>query len=293
MITILGATGQVGYRVAERLLKEGRHVRAIGRNTDRLDALASGGAHTVQADLTPAPAASFDGSEAVFAMLPSNPYAEDFVAEQALWGASIVDALRVSEVERIVALSSLGADRLDAPGVIGGLAEQEERLRTLTDRSLHLLRPVSFFENLLPAAQQLTDTGTHVDSVDPHLPIPMIATSDIADAAVRALTDSPWDGVRTQVLLGERDLSYTEATAILGDRLAITAARYERLPYEAMADVLVSIGFSRSYAQLYVDMTRAFNTEELTRDVRRSPDNSTETSFEDFADSIPAPVAVS
>ena len=293
MITILGATGQVGYRVAERLLKEGRHVRAIGRNTARLDALAAGGAHTVQADLTPVPAASFAGSEAVFAMLPSNPYAEDFAAEQAMWGASIVDALRVSEVKRIVALSSLGADRLDAPGVIGCLAEQEERLRTLTDRSLHLLRPVSFFENLLPAAQQLTDSGTHVDSVDPHLPIPMIATSDIADAAVRALTDSPWDGVRTQVLLGERDLSYAEATAILGDRLAITAARYERLPYEAMADVLVSIGFSRSYAQLYVDMTRAFNTEELTRDVRRSSDNSTDTSFEEFADSIPAPAAVS
>ncbi|MCZ4521866.1 NAD(P)H-binding protein [Rhodococcus ruber] len=293
MITILGATGQVGYRVAERLLKEGEQVRAIGRNTDRLDALAAGGAHAIQADLTPALAASFTGSEAVFVMLPSNPYAEDFAAEQAMWGASIVEALRVSEVERIVALSSLGADRLDAPGVIGCLAEQEERLRTSTDRSLHLLRPVSFFENLLPAAQQLTDSGTHVDSVDPHLPIPMIATSDIADAAVRALTDSPWDGVRTQVLLGERDLSYAEATAILGDRLAITEARYERLPYEAMADVLVSIGFSRSYAQLYADMTRAFNTEELTRDVRRSPDNSTEISFEEFADSIPAPAAVS
>ena len=293
MITILGATGQVGYRVAERLLKEGEQVRAIGRNAERLGALAAVGAHTVQADLTPALAASFTGSEAVFTMLPSNPYAEDFAAEQDKWGTAIVDALRVSEVERIVALSSLGADRLDAPGVIGCLAEQEERLRTLTDRSLHLLRPVSFFENLLPAVEQLTTVGVHVDSVDPHLPIPMIATSDIADAAVRALTDSPGDGVRTQVLLGQRDIGYAEATKVLGNRLGVTAPRYECLSYEAMADVLVSIGFSRSYAQLYVDMTRAFNTEELTRDVRRSPENSTETSFEEFADSISAPAAVS
>ena len=293
MITILGATGQVGFRVAAGLLKEGKHVRAIGRNTDRLDALAARGAHTIQADPTSASASSLAGSEAVFAMVPSNPYAEDFAAEQALWGASIVDAVRVSEVKRIVALSSLGADRLGAPGVIGCLAEQEERLRTLTDRSLHLLRPVSFFENLLPAVRQLTDTGTHVDSVNPHLPIPMIATSDIADAAVRALTDTPWDGVRTQVLLGERDLSFAEATAILADRLAITEARYERLQYDRMADMLVSIGFSRSYAQMYVDMTAAFDTEELTRDVRRSPDNSTETSFEEFAGSITAPTAVS
>lgn len=293
MITILGATGQVGYRVAETLTKAGEQVRAIGRNTDRLNALAAGGAHVVHADIDSALAKSFAGSDAVLAMLPSNPFAVDVVAEQATWGTSIVDALRESEIERIVALSSLGADRSDAPGVIGCLAQQEQRLRTLADRNLHLLRPVSFFENLLPAIEQLMAGGTHVDSVDPDLPIPMIATADIADAAVQALTDSRWTGVHTQMLLGQRDLSYREATQILGNRLGIATARYEQLPYAAMTEMLASIGFSRSYAQLYVDMTRAFNSEELTRHVTRSPQNSTRTSFEDFASSIAAPASVS
>ncbi|MGV8873068.1 MAG: NmrA family NAD(P)-binding protein [Rhodococcus sp. (in: high G+C Gram-positive bacteria)] len=293
MITILGATGQVGYRVAETLLKAGEQVRAIGRNIARLNTLSASGAHTVHADIGSALPDSFAGSDAVFAMLPSNPFAVDFVAEQANWGTSIVDALRESEIETIVALSSLGADRPDAPGVIGCLAEQEQRLRTLADRNLHLLRPVSFFENLLPAIEQLMTSGVHVDSVDPELPIPMIATSDIADAAVQALTGSRWTGVRTQVLLGQRDLSYDEATQILGKRLGLATARYEQLPYDAMAEVLASIGFSRSYAQLYVDMTRAFNSEELTRHVSRSPENSTRTSFEDFARSVAAPAAVS
>lgn len=111
----------------------------------------------------------------------------------------------------------------------------------------------------------------------------MIATADIAAAGVRALTDSTWTGAHTRALLGERDISYTEATTILGRALGVPDARYERAPAATMIEILTSIGFSRSYAQLYVEMTGAFNSGELTAAVPRTGENTTATSFEEYA----------
>lgn len=292
MITIVGATGHVGRQVTTLLVAQGLAVRALGRNTDVLQELSLLGADSVEFTISSELASNLRGSDAVFVMAPSNPFAVDFADDQRELGTAIADAVHASGAQRVVALSSLGADRTDAPGVIGALHEQEERLRALTGVSLHLLRPVSFFENLLAAVDQLTETGTHVDSVDADLPIPMIATADIARAAATALTGPAWSGTRSQPLLGQRDLSYDEATATLGAALGVPAARYQQLDYTDMADVLVSVGFSKSYAEMYVDMTRAFNSQELTGPTPRTPDNTTGTSFEQFVGATFADAAV-
>jgi hypothetical protein len=46
----------------------------------------------------------------------------------------------------------------------------------------------------------------------------------------------------------------------------------------------VQAGLSESFARLYVEMTRAFN--ERTIKPRRTPENTTPTRFEDFADEL-------
>lgn len=47
MITVMGATGNVGRKITERLLKAGEAVRAVGRNHQALDELADAGAEVV------------------------------------------------------------------------------------------------------------------------------------------------------------------------------------------------------------------------------------------------------
>jgi uncharacterized protein YbjT (DUF2867 family) len=48
----------------------------------------------------------------------------------------------------------------------------------------------------------------------PDLKLPMIATRDVGDYAAKRLLDLDSSGKQTRELLGERDLSMTEATAV-------------------------------------------------------------------------------
>lgn len=287
MITIIGASGNVGSKVAKELVDSGHRVRVLGRTAASLNELSERGADVRVGDIADTAwlGEALEGSGAAFAMVPSNPFDQNYAANQERLGESICAALEARAVPTVVTLSSLGADHLDAPGVIGALHRQESRLSALRAR-ITFLRPVSFFENLLPAVEQLTESGTHVDSVKADLPIPMIATADIARVAASALTDPSWSGRVVRNLLGQRDLSYDEATAILGKYLAIDNAAYVQLPYEDMVEVLTGVGFGVDYSRQYVDMTRAFNSSELTDPVPRVPENTTSTSFEQFASSL-------
>ncbi|MCC8927672.1 SDR family oxidoreductase [Rhodococcus sp. I2R] len=122
VITIIGASGHVGGKVAQELVESGHRVRVLGRDAGALDHLVEHGADVRIGDiadttwLTAAP----EGSDAVFAMVPSNPFTGQYSDDQDRLGESVCAALKNSEV-RSVALSSLGADRPDAPGVIGAL----------------------------------------------------------------------------------------------------------------------------------------------------------------------------
>ena len=61
--------------------------------------------------------------------------------------------------------------------------------------------------------------GITADSVTQDLAIPMVATRDVAEVAVRALKARDWKGVVVRELLGQRDLSYAEATHSSDSRL--------------------------------------------------------------------------
>jgi uncharacterized protein YbjT (DUF2867 family) len=225
---------------------------------------------------------AFRDADAIYTLLPTDPRAADFRGEQARQGEAIVKAIRESGVRYVVALSSMGANFSEGNGVIAGLHAQEERLKKIGGINLLLLRPVSFFENFYGSLALIKQEGINGDSVDADLAIPMVATRDIADAAANALKARDWKGVVVRDLLGPRDISYSEATRILGERIGKPGLQYVQFSYDDQAAALVQAGFSESFARLYVEMTRAFN--EGTIKPTRTHENTTPTRFEDFAD---------
>jgi len=74
MIAVLGATGNTGSVVANRLLSRGEKVRVIGRDANRLTRFVQKGAEAAIADATDASALvkAFDGARAVYALVPPN-----------------------------------------------------------------------------------------------------------------------------------------------------------------------------------------------------------------------------
>lgn len=243
MITVMGATGNVGCKITEALLAAGERVRAVGRNPHALAALADAGADPVAGDVSD-PAfltRAFDGAVAVHTMLPFDPAEPDFRAHQDRLGGAIVAAVRDSGVTYVVAQSSIGADASSGTGFISSLHDQEQRLRELPVNVLYL-RPGLFQETIAAAAEVVESLGFHADAVAPDVPVPMIATRDIAEVAAAALRGRDWRGHQVRELLGPRDLTFTEATRILGAALGRPDLDYVRLPDDQMAAALVEAG---------------------------------------------------
>lgn len=289
MITVMGATGNTGKAITLALLDNGEEVRALGRSAERLTELAEAGAEIRVGDPTDAAflTDAFRGADAVYTLVPADPTASDPVAAAAGLGEAIVEAAAAAEVEYLVALSSLGAESTEDTGFITTLHAQEVRLRALTGTNVLLLRPGLFFESFYPALEVIRHEGVNADAVDPHVRVPMVATRDVAAAAATALSTRDWKGTEHREVLGPRDLSYAEATAILGARIGNPDLPYVQLPYADMAATLVGAGMSERAADLHVRMGRALN-DGTVHSQGRTETSTTPTTFEDFAAELAA-----
>ena len=123
----------------------------------------------------------------------------------------------------------------------------------------------------------------------PHLKLPMIATRDVGVYAAQRLLDLDFSGKQACELLGERDLSMTEATAVIAGGIGKPDLRYEQFPYDQVQQALTQTGFSLRKAAVYIEMFEAINAGLLAAQEPRSPENSAPTSFEKFVQDVFAP----
>lgn len=288
MIAVMGATGNIGRRISEQLLQAGETVRALGRSAEKLAGLERQGAEVLTGDARDAAflTNAFRGSEAIYTLVPPDVQSPDYRKQQDDEGEAITQAIRDSGVRSVVFLSSLGADQPAGTGPIAGLHAQEERLRRLPQVNVLVLRPAYFFENFYATLGLIKHQGINGGAVAPDIRFPMIATRDIADVAAQALHRRDWTGVVVRELLGARDLTFAEATRIFGARIAKPDLQYVQFPYADFTASLVQMGISQNVAGLYAEMTRAINEGKVKSLEGRRPENTTRTTFEEFAESL-------
>jgi uncharacterized protein YbjT (DUF2867 family) len=284
MIAVMGASGNTGGRISEQLLQRGELIRALGRSSQRLATLEGKGADLRIGDAADAAflTSAFRDADAVYTLLPPDPQSLDLRKKWDQQGEAIVKAIRDSGVRYVVFLSSVGADLPEGTGPIAGLHAQEERLRKLPDVNVFILRPASFFENFYAILGLIKHQGINGGAVAPDLRLPMIATRDIADVAARALRARNWTGVVVRELLGAGDLTFAEATRIIGAHIGKPELQYLQFPYADFASSLVQMGISSNMAGLYAEMARAFNDGKIQSLEGRRPENTTPTKFENF-----------
>jgi uncharacterized protein YbjT (DUF2867 family) len=283
MYVITGATGNTGNEIARKLLESGKKVRAIARDKNRLKPLEALGAEIRQGSLDDSNflTDTFEGATAVYAMIPTDPRAENLFAYMDRIGDSIYKASRQAKVPNVVNLSSIGAQLPSGTGPIAGLHRQEERLNQLDANVLHL-RPTFFMENFLVDIPTIREMGIMGSPARPDLIIPMIATQDIGDAAADRLNRLDFKGKTIVDLLGPRDLSFAEAAKILGAAIGKPDLQYVQFSYDDAEKAMTQSGISADIAKKYVEMYRAFN-DGLVKPLPRKPENTTPTTLEEFA----------
>lgn len=284
MIAVMGSTGKTGGAVARRLLAAGRQVRVIGRSAARLQPLVELGATPAAGDVAdPAFLASaFDGADSVYAMIPPDYAQPDPRGYYNRIGESIAAALTRARVERVVFLSSLGAELEAGTGPIAGLHDVEGRLASLGIHVLDL-RPGYFYENLYAAIGQVKQRGVNGGAIEPDAPITMTATGDIGAAAAEELLGAGFRGVGVRELLGPRDYTMVEASRILGQAIGKPDLPYVRIPDEAFAEALTQMGFSKGVAQAMVELSQALSAGRVRSHQGRTPRTTMPTTLETFA----------
>ena len=281
---ILGASGNTGSIIADSLLSKGKKVRVMGRDAGRLQRFVGKGAEAFTADMSDAAALTeaFSGARAAYLILPPAKSRED----QERDSDAIAKAVKESGLRYAVHLSSYGAQVSEGTGPVAGLHSSEQKLNAISGLNVLHLRAAYFMENNLAAIGMIHAMGLIGNALLPDVKLPMIATRDVGDYAAQRLLHLDFSGKQIRELLGERDLSMTEVTAVIGRGIGKPDLSYEQFPYDQVQQVLTQMGVPPKGAALYIEMYKAINAGVLVPLERRLPENTTPTSLENFVQDV-------
>jgi uncharacterized protein YbjT (DUF2867 family) len=225
MFLVTGITGKVGGATARHLLAQGKKVRALVRSREKAAKWADQGVELVEGDWNDSPAIerALKGVEGAFVMLPSVWAPSPDYKEAKGVIANYVEALSKAAPPRVVALSSMGANRTSGVGMITALSLLEQGFRNLT-MPMAFVRAGGFFENFIYGLH-VAQGGTLPVYYNPtHRKSTMVATNDIGAEVATLLTAPPWLGQRV-IELGSM-VSADEVAAQLGEVLKLNVKAF-------------------------------------------------------------------
>ncbi|TCR93210.1 NmrA family NAD(P)-binding protein [Rhizobium sp. BK376] len=257
MFLVMGITGKVGGATAEHLLAQGQKVRALVRNREKASSWADRGVELVDGDWNDAAAIeqALKGAEGAFVMLPSVWAPSPDYKEARGMIANYVAALTNAAPPRVVALSSMGANRTSGLGMITALSLLEQGFRDLTS-PVAFVRAGGFFENFLYGLQ-VAQGGTLPVYYNPtDRKSTMVATKDIGAEVATLLTRPAWTGRRI-IELGSM-VSADQVAGQLGEVLKLDVKAFA-IPRARWAEAFEQFGIPKGHTGPAEEMFEAVN----------------------------------
>jgi uncharacterized protein YbjT (DUF2867 family) len=287
MIVITTPTGQIGHQVLDKVLESGEPIRVIARDPSRLDAHARERVELVTGSHRDGEVVNeaFAGADAVFWLAPPDPHAQSVEAAFVDFVRPACEALKRSDVERVVGVSALGRGTSlarNAGYVTGSLAMDD--LIAATGVSYRALAMPSFMDNILRQAKAIKGQGMFFSPISGDRKMPSVATRDIAAVAAKLLLDDSWSGRRDVPVLGPADISFNDMAQIMSEVLG-RPVRFQQLPGDAFRAGLIERGMSEAMAQGMLDMALAKDAG-LDNAEPRTPESTTPTSFRHWCEEV-------
>jgi uncharacterized protein YbjT (DUF2867 family) len=291
MIVVTGASGRTGGAAAAALLANDEKVRAVGRDTKKLEPLVQNGAEAFVGNVEDVGSMTkaFEGAAAVYLVVPEDTSQPDLRAHQERVTDCFAAALASARVPYVVALSSIGAQHPDKTGPIVGLHNLEQKLNRIPALNVLFLRAAYFMENLFLSIPPLRSMGMLPGGLKGDVQIPWIASKDIGTYAARCLAARDFSGSSVQELQGQRDISMKEAASIVGGAIGKPNLTYMQVPFVMLEPALVQTGLPKSTAALLIEMWEGANAGLIVPIEQRSAKNTTPTTLESFVAEVFAP----
>jgi uncharacterized protein YbjT (DUF2867 family) len=255
MHVVLGATGHIGSTVARSLVDRGEPITVVTRSPEKARAWEADGATTAVVDVHDAEAlrAVLPEGGRLFALNPpADPTQGDTDAEENATGAAITAAIHGAGLERVVALSTYGAQPGERIGDLGTLHRFEQHLADL-DTPLSVVRVAYLLSNWDGLLAPARDAGVLPTMLDERGSIPMVAPVDVGVAVADLLT-RPEPATGLHFVEGPERYSPIDVAqafgAALGRHVEVTIT-----PRDRWVATFREMGFSAEAAESYAGMT--------------------------------------
>jgi uncharacterized protein YbjT (DUF2867 family) len=272
---VVGATSDIGKVVVHQLEDMGHSVRKVSRPLG------------ISIDDEEALLKAFSGADGAYIMIPVDMQAPDLHKREEEIGEKLAKAIQTADIKRVVLLSSLvGLVKPDSARTSAwGAIMMEERLGSLGIQEFLSFRCAFFMENFTKGLGfvEQAKTGSFVAAFRGDVAMPMIASTDIAEKVVEALTTDTLPEVPIRELQGARDYTLAEATHILATALGIPEVKYSQVPIEEAHKTMIAAGVSPSFAEAVMETAKSFNEGNPMALEKRSPENTTRTTLEHWA----------
>ena len=256
MHIILGGTGHIGSATAMTLLRNGEPVTVVTRERAHAEALERAGATIAVVDVH-----DVEGTRAILRTgrraLLLNPPADvrgDSDIEERRTASAIVEAVKGSGLEKVVAVSTYGAQPGERLGDLNVLFEFEVGLRAQAI-PVAINRGAYYFSNWTPQIEAVRKRGTLQSFFPADFLLPMVAPVDLGRAAARRLTESA-DTNGLHHVEGPRQYSARDVADAFATALK-RPVEVEVVPREQWEAAFRAIGFSEAAAHSYARMTGA------------------------------------
>jgi uncharacterized protein YbjT (DUF2867 family) len=254
-ILVTTPTGKIGCRIVSELLAPEFSLRVIAREPQRLAKEIREQVEVIRGSTDDAATLrrALDGVESLFWCVPAESLQETKVEQHyERFACAAWQAIREAGTSRVVTISVGGKGRARQAGPISGLRAMEEILNE-SGAAIRHLRCGFILENFLSQLQSISERGLISYPIPGDTPMPMIAASDVADAALWRLVRRDWNGIEGIALPGAGALSFSQAAAVM-EQILERPVRFQEVTSNQYIGALVGGGASVEYARGQVAM---------------------------------------
>ena len=263
---ITGSIGHISKPIVEGLVKAGHSVTVITSKAENAAKIETLGAKPAVGSVedTDFVTQAFAGADAVYLMIPPKWGVTDWRGFQNEVADNYIAAIKTNAVPYVVMLSSIGAHMGNGAGPVDGLYDLEQKLKTIDDLNVKVLRPSYFMYNLFGMVGMVKGMGMMGSNFGDDKVV-LVHTSDIAEAALQNLMNLDFTGNQIQYIASD-ERTGAEIATVLGEAVGKPETPWIVFSDEQSKQGILQAGLNEEIATGYTTMGKSIRNGTMQED---------------------------
>lgn len=263
---ITGSIGHISKPIVEGLVKAGHSVTVITSKAENAAKIEILGAKPAVGSVEDADfvTQAFAGADAVYLMIPPKWGVTDWRGFQNEVADNYIAAIKTNAVPYVVMLSSIGAHMGNGAGPVDGLYDLEQKLKTIDDLNVKVLRPSYFMYNLFGMVGMVKGMGMMGSNFGDDKVV-LVHTSDIAEAALQNLMNLDFTGNQIQYIASD-ERTGAEIATVLGEAVGKPETPWIVFSDEQSKQGILQAGLNEEIATGYTTMGKSIRNGTMQED---------------------------